>query len=212
MSEQPPAAGTYDPRPIPPLLLLALPASLGEASALRAMARTVHQTHTALRQSIETSVKAIEKADEKEQDYWWGSLAAYSDSQDFLVRELCDQFGLHDQLDACEPLPGDPVHADTSLYRPRLPASDVEVPEEILEVLYAKRDHLASLAASFNAEANGWKDNDTEDLCLLNRGMSLAYATACDLIEQALARITGLDLAVLTAFLDEHGTTRGSYQ
>jgi len=176
------------------------------------MARAVRQTHTALRQSVETSVKAIEKADEKEQDYWWGSLAAYSDSQDFLVRELCDQFDLHDQLDACEPLPGDPVHAATPLYRPRLPASDTEVAEEVLEVLYAKRDHLASLAASFNTEARGWEDTDAEDLCLLNRGMSLAYATACDLIEQALARITGLDLAALTAFLDEHGTTRGNYQ
>jgi hypothetical protein len=213
VSEQPSAADAYDPRPIPPLLLLTLPAGLGEASALREMVRAIQQTHTALSQRINTSVQAVEKAGQEEQDYWWESLAAYSESQDSLIKELCDQFELHDQLDACEPLSGDPIHAGTLLYRPRLPVSGgVKAADEVLEVLYAKRDHLASLAASFNAEAQSRKDTGTEDLYLLNRGMSLAYATACDLIEQALARIIGLDLEVFTAFLDEHGTMRGSYQ
>ncbi|WP_344242578.1 hypothetical protein [Actinocorallia libanotica] len=213
MSEQPAAPDAYDPRPIPPLLLLALPSGLDQASALRDMVRAIQQTHTALSQRIKESVRAVEKTGQGEQDYWWGSLAAFSESQDFLVKELCDQFDLHDQFDACEPLSGDPVHVGTSPYRPRLPAADgVEAADEVLEVLYAKRDHLASLAASFSAEADSWKDADTEDRYLLNRGMSLAYATACDLIEQALARITGLDLVTFTAFLDEHGTNRGAYQ
>jgi hypothetical protein len=205
-------ADTYDPRPIPPILLLTLPSTQREASTLKTMVRAIRQTHAALRQNIETSIRSAEKAEQENRDYWWGCLSAFSDAQDLLVREICDQFDLNDQLDASEPLLGDPAHVGVMPYRPRLPATDAEVADEVLEVLYAKRDHLASLAASFNAEACGWRTTNAEDLYLLNRGMSLAYATACDLIEQALARLTGLDVEAFTAFLDEHGTTRGNYQ
>jgi hypothetical protein len=212
MTEQP-TVSVRDLQPIPPLLLLSVPAGLSETSVLRAVVRAVRQTHALLRRSIETSIEAAEKAGQEDQNYWWGRLSAYSDAQDFLVREICEQFDINDQSDACEPPPGNPVCVSAAPHRPRLPASDgVEVADEVLEVLYAKRDHLASLAASFSAEACGWRTTDAEDLYLLNRGMSLAYATACDLIEQTLARLTGLDLEAFTAFLDEHGTTRGTYQ
>jgi len=79
-------------------------------------------------------------------------------------------------------------------------------------MLYAKRDHLASLAAAFNAEARSCKDNGADDLYALHHGMSLGYAAACDLLEQALARITGLTSSDFTAFITEHGTNRSAYQ
>ena len=208
-----PAFLAQSPPMLPPLLVLSIPAGLGEAPALKALVQAVQQTQASLGRSIEASVNAAKTQDEQDQAYWLGNLAAYSEIQELMIWETCGRLGIDDQLDACEsPLTG-PISVDIPPLRPCLPEPDSSRSSaEILDVLYAKRDHLASLAAGFNAEAQSWKDDGADDLYSLHHGMSLGYATACDLLEQALARIIGLAPSDFIAFITEHGTNRGAYQ
>lgn len=199
-----------------PLLVVTVPAGLGEAAAVRTLANVLKRSHADCAAHAEVFLTHGHPRTRADRAYRKGMVDGLSDAQQFLREAIGDQFNIYDQLDARYPYPGDPDRKDSPPPRPRLPLSDTAhcIAEEVLEELYGQRDHLSGLSALFNSQAQGWKDEGADGVGDYHfyRGQSLAYAAAGDAVEQTIARLTGLTSDAYTAWAEEHGTCRGAFQ